>query len=88
MCCLICVSAPPHPTTLSLDVSRISKHASFASLVLIPRTFETIGTLERLEPTLVFNVLNGAVERFRRLTSWFRTVACCLVPHACLLCQM
>jgi hypothetical protein len=46
------------PTTLYLDVSRIPKHASFTSLVLIPRTFETIGTLERLEPTLVFSDLN------------------------------
>jgi hypothetical protein len=27
-------------------------------LVLIPRTFGTIGTLERLEPALVFNGLN------------------------------
>ena len=69
MCCSICVSAPPHPTTLSLDVSRISKHASFASLVLIPRTFETIGTLERLEPTLVFNDLNGA-KPLNDLNDW------------------
>jgi hypothetical protein len=38
------------------------------SLVLIPRTFGTIGTLEweRLEPTLVFNGLNGA----QRLNDW------------------
>ena len=28
------------------------------SLVLIPRTFGTIGTLEHLEPALVFNGLN------------------------------
>jgi len=42
-----------------LTFGEFPKQGSFLSLVLIPRTFGTIGTLEHLEPALVFNELNG-----------------------------
>jgi hypothetical protein len=55
---LICVSAPSHHSLPRRFEN--SETWKFYFLVLIPRTFETIGTLERLEPTLVFSDLNGA----------------------------
>jgi hypothetical protein len=68
------------PTTLYLDVSRIPKHASFTSLVLIPRTFETIGTLECLEPAVLLRRLerSNAVERLERFL--LLPIAYCLLP--------
>ena len=52
------MGSSPSSANLYFDAWRIPKHRIFASLVLIPRTFGTIGTLERLEPALVFNGLN------------------------------